>query len=185
MAYLRMMRSELSLETLMPPTHHLRMLLRYNAWANERLFSALAALPEQDVHEPMIPNVGSMVRALNHSLVVDQIWQGHLEGRSHGFTSRNTEDVPSMKELRASQSRLDQWYIDYGDALSEAGHDEQVDFQFIDGGAGCLRRGDILLHVVNHKTYHRGYVAVVLYQLGGKPPVMDLPVFLRDSPSDL
>ena len=34
----------------------------------------------------------------------------------------------------------------------------------------------------DHKTYHRGYVAVVLYQLGGRPPVMDLPVFLRDAP---
>ena len=41
---------------------------------------------------------------------------------------------------------------------------------------------EILLHVANHKTYHRGYVAVVLYQLGGRPPVMDLPVFLRDAP---
>ena len=40
----------------------------------------------------------------------------------------------------------------------------------------------VLLHVANHKTYHRGYVAVVLYQLGGRPPVMDLPVFLRDAP---
>ena len=33
------------LETQMPPMHDLRMLLRYNAWANDRLFSALAALP--------------------------------------------------------------------------------------------------------------------------------------------
>ena len=29
----------------MPPMHDLRMLLRYYAWANDRLFSALAALP--------------------------------------------------------------------------------------------------------------------------------------------
>lgn len=166
----------------MSPTHDLRMLLRYNAWANERLFAALAALPAQDVHEPMVPGVGSMVRALNHALVVDQIWQGHLEGRPHGFSSRNTEREPSLRELRASQSRLDQWYIAYADALSVADHDEQVSFSFVDGGAGCLRRADILLHVVNHKTYHRGNVAVVLYQLGGKPPVMDLPVFLRDAP---
>lgn len=166
----------------MPPMHDLRMLLRYNAWANDRLFSALAALPVQDVHEPMIPSVGSMVRALNHSLVVDQIWQAHLEQRPHGFSSRNTAQEPSLGELSASQSRLDQWYIDYADSLSPEEHGEQVDFQFVDGGTGRLRRGEALLHVANHKTYHRGYVAVVLYQLGGRPPVMDLPVFLRDAP---
>ncbi len=76
-----------------------------------------------------------------------------------------------------SQSRLDQWCIDYADSLSVEDQGEQVDFQFVDGATGRLRRGEILLHVANHKTYHRGYVAVVLYQLGGRPPVMDLPVF--------
>ncbi|CAM3420640.1 DinB family protein [Paracidovorax anthurii] len=166
----------------MPPTHDLRMLLRYNAWANARLFSALGALPAQEIHKPMVPGVGSIARALNHALVVDQIWQAHLEGRPHGFSSRNTEQEPSLSELQASQSRLDKWYIDYADTLSEADLDEPVSFQFVDGGAGCLRRADMMLHTVNHKTYHRGYVAVVLYQLGGKPPVMDLPVFLRDAP---
>jgi len=38
----------------------------------------------------------------------------------------------------------------------------------------------MLLHTVNHKTYHRGYVADLLYQAGSKPLVMDLAVFLRD-----
>ena len=61
-------------------------------------------------------------------------------------------------------------------------HAEVVDFRFVDGGAGAMTRGDMLLHVVNHKTYHRGYVADMLYQAGSRPPVMDLPVFLRDVP---
>ena len=43
-----------------------------------------------------------------------------------------------------------------------------------------MTRGDILLHIVNHKTYHRGVVADMLYQASSRPPVMDLPVFLRD-----
>jgi len=45
--------------------------------------------------------------------------------------------------------------------------------------------GDMLLHIVNHKTYHRGVVADMLYQAKSKPPVMDLPVFLRDVPLHL
>jgi uncharacterized damage-inducible protein DinB len=44
-----------------------------------------------------------------------------------------------------------------------------------------MRRGDILLHIANHKTYHRGYVADMLYESGLKPPTMDLPVYLRDA----
>jgi uncharacterized damage-inducible protein DinB len=54
-----------------------------------------------------------------------------------------------------------------------------VDFEFIGGGRGAMSREDILLHVVNHTTYHRGHVADMLYHLGIFPPATDLPVFLR------
>jgi uncharacterized damage-inducible protein DinB len=54
-------------------------------------------------------------------------------------------------------------------------------FSFVDGGKGALSRGDMLLHVSNHKAYHRGYVADMLYESGLKPPTTDLPVFLRDA----
>jgi uncharacterized damage-inducible protein DinB len=54
-----------------------------------------------------------------------------------------------------------------------------VNFTFIGGGAASLTRADIVLHVVNHGTYHRGNVAAMMYQLGVAPPTTDLPVYLR------
>ena len=47
--------------------------------------------------------------------------------------------------------------------------------------SGALTRGDLVLHAVNYKSGHRGYVAVLLYQAGIKPPVLDIPVFIRES----
>lgn len=161
---------------------HLRMLTRYTAWANARLFETLAGLPDGMLGAPRPTGGGSMGSILSHAWVVDQIWQAHLVGRAHGYTTRNTDRELSLEALQAGQATLDQWYIAYADGLSDAAHDEVVSFQFVDGGPGAMRRGDILLHVVNHKTYHRGYVADWLYHAGRRPPVMDLPVFLRDVP---
>ena len=42
-------------------------------------------------------------------------------------------------------------------------------------------RADILLHVVNHATYHRGHVAQMVNESGLPPPATDLPVFLRSA----
>jgi uncharacterized damage-inducible protein DinB len=42
-----------------------------------------------------------------------------------------------------------------------------------------MTRRDILLHVANHGTYHRGNVAAMMYQAGVAPPTTDLPVFLK------
>ncbi len=164
-------------------TRNTRMLLRYNAWANTRLFEALSALPEGTATSPMSTGFGNMVNTLNHVHVVGLIWKAHLEAKPHGFKSRITETEPALHALQAAQEVLDAWYIDLADRLPEAEHEEVVHFQFVDGGAGAMTRGQMLLHVVNHSTYHRGYVADLLYQVGSRPPVMDLPVYLRDEHS--
>ncbi len=161
---------------------HLRMLTRYTAWANARLYDALAGLPVGEVTARRNQGTNSMLSVLSHAWVVDQIWQAHLEGRPHGYASRNVEAPPPLEELQREQRALDRWYIASADAMTDAAHDEVVQFRFVDGGAGAMTRGDMLLHVVNHKTYHRGYVADMLYQAGSRPPVMDLPVFLCDVP---
>jgi len=166
----------------MSALRNIRMLTRYTAWANARLFDALAGLPEGEPAAKRATGFGNMLHTLNHAYVIDRIWQAHLEGRVHGFKARNTDTHPPLAELRAAQRRLDEWYMSYADALCEQTHDEIVRFTFVGGGAGAMSRGDILLHVVNHKTYHRGYVADMLYQVPARPPTMDLPVFLRDVP---
>ncbi|MCJ0765774.1 DinB family protein [Variovorax terrae] len=157
------------------------MLTRYTAWANHRLFHALTELATDALPASRPDGLGRMLRTLNHAHVVDLIWQAHLQERPHGFSDRNTETTPSLAELQAAQARLDHWYVAYADDMDAAMHDEVVNFRFVDGGAGAMTRGDILLHVVNHKTYHRGYVAEMIYQVPARPPTMDLPVFLRDA----
>ena len=162
----------------------LRMLTRYTAWADARLFAALAALPEgtpaAQAPKGKGGGFGSMIYTLNHSYVVDLIWRAHMEGTKHGFTSRNTETMPTLAELTAAQARMDAWFIGYADNLSEAVADEMIHFNFVDGGPGNMTRGDMLLHVINHKTYHRGFVSEMIFQLPVKAPMIDLPVYLRD-----
>jgi uncharacterized damage-inducible protein DinB len=169
----------------MSAIRNIRMLTRYCAWANERLFDALAALPAGQATAARATIFGNMVNTLNHNYVVDLIWKGHLEGKPHGFTKRITEAEPTLAELRHTQAGIDAWYIAYADQLTEALIEEVVQFKFVDGGEGAMARGDMLLHIVNHKTYHRGVVADMLYQASSRPPTMDLPVFLRDVPLEL
>jgi uncharacterized damage-inducible protein DinB len=157
------------------------MLARYTAWADARLFAAIAQLPEGAELAKRPTLFGTMLRTLNHCHVVDQIWMAHLEGRAHGHTALNTEVTPAFAELRSAQSAVDEWFVAYAGRLPAPAYEEVVEFRFVDGGAGAMTRGDILLHVVNHKTYHRGWVADMFFQDNARPPAMDLPVFLRDA----
>lgn len=168
----------------MSSTRDLRMLSRYTAWADSRLLSAMQALPQGELALLRAEGPGCMLSMLGimaHCHIIDLIWKAHLEGRPHGFTSRLPETLPALEALREQQAEIDQWYVEYADALTEATHGEIVHFDFVDGGSGAMSRRDILLHVVNHKTYHRGYVVQMFYQAQARPPVMDIPIFLRDA----
>jgi uncharacterized damage-inducible protein DinB len=160
---------------------NIRMLTRYAAWANSLLYGSIAELPPIELTRERQIVFGNLLRTLNHVYTMDRVWQGHLEGRPHGFTTRIPEAGRSLAELATAQTSLDAWYIRYAEALSDSDADEIVDFTFIGGGQGSMSRIDILLHVVNHTTYHRGHIAGMLYQIPVEPPTTDLPVFLRDA----
>ena len=157
-----------------------RMLARYNAWANKMTFDAVAALPEGEAEKERQSLFRNMVHTLNHNYVIDLIWQAHLEGRDHGFAARNTKDHPPLADLWRKQQVVDAWYVKWSDAISDAKLDETVRFTLIGGNPGEMTRGEILLHVINHTSYHRGFVADLFYQVPAKPPITDLTVYLRD-----
>ena len=162
-----------------------RMLARYNAWANKVIFDAVAVLPEGEAIKPRQSIFKNMVHTLNHNYVIDRIFRAHLEGREHGYTARNTPDHPPLSELWRAQQEIDAWYIAWSDALTDAALAETVHFIFVGGGEGVMTRGEILLHVVNHTSYHRGFVAQMFYEVPARPPTTDLPVFLRDAPQQI
>jgi uncharacterized damage-inducible protein DinB len=162
----------------MTTTHTIQMLTRYNAWANKVIFEAIAVLPGGEATKERPTLFKNMVNTLNHLHVVDLIWQAHIEGRDHGIQALNTVLYTDLADLRLAQEAIDAWFIAWGDTLSEAAADETVRFTLIGGKPGEMRRSEVVQHVVNHTSYHRGFVADMFYQIPARPPLTDLPVFL-------
>jgi uncharacterized damage-inducible protein DinB len=146
----------------MSELQQIQMLSRYAAWANDRLYEVLANLPGQELTKSRPIVFGSILRTLHHVYAMDLVWRSHLQGTSQGFTTRNPEECPPFTELRAAQKEIDRWYIQYTTNMQES---------------DC---GEIVLHVVNHTTYHRGHIGTMIYAVPAEPATTDLPVFLRE-----
>lgn len=117
--------------------------------------------------------------------MVHNIFQAHLEEKSHPYTARNTETSPSFAEVQKQLKLMDQYYVKLAERLSEDELNEVVNFTFVGGGEGAMSRLEILLHLVNHATYHRGFVSDMLYQVPHQTEANDLSVFLRDAWHDI
>ena len=160
--------------------NYVQTLTRYKAWADDLFLSVISNVPPAELTATRPIVFGSLIRTLNHSYAMDYVWQSHLLGKPHGLTSRNPAQCPDITELATLQRNTDNWYVEYANSISDLELRETIEFDFIGGGRGYMSRGHILLHVVNHTTYHRGHAADILYHLNIFPPTTDFPVFLRE-----
>jgi len=155
------------------------MLARYNAWANRTLIDAIAALPPDEPSRPRHTLFKTLIGTLNHIYIVNEIWRAHLEGRDHGFAARNLMVFPELDALTRAQDAIDAWYVGWADGQTVATLAETLEFTLIGGTRGAMTRGEVLLHVVTHCSYHRGFAADQFVQVPRPLPVMDLPVYMR------
>lgn len=157
----------------------LRMLTQYTVWANDLLYESLAGESEATLSLDRNARPGGILGVLGHIYVVGLIWKAHLASIDHGFTSRRLVNSMPLNELRQRQADLDAWYVQFTASQTTESLRKDLRFVFVGGGDGVMNVGEMLLHVVNHSTYHRGYVADMLYESGSTPPTMDLPIYIR------
>ncbi|WLG48060.1 DinB family protein [Pseudomonas sp. FP1742] len=159
-----------------------RMLTDYKRWADQRLFDSLMALPPEELNRKRRSVFNNMIGTLNQIYVVDCIWQAHLEGRGHDFKTSHDLLHTELPELRMAQQEIDQWFCGWSSAQTEESLDKPIEFTSVSGESGVMSAGAILLHVVNHASYHRGWVVQMYAEIPAMPPITDLSVFLREVP---
>lgn len=163
----------------MSQTEHLKTLTRYNAWANTELIARMRALPAGEITKERPALFKTMVRTLNHPLVTDRMWWAHLRGEPHPYKALNEVLHEDFEELAAARAAMDEKIVDYTEALTDAAADELVSFTLLSGVPGRMSRAMILFHIVNHNTYHRGFVVEAFCQIPAPLPLIDLPIFMR------
>ncbi|MFC4863386.1 DinB family protein [Pseudomonas sp. MAHUQ-62] len=158
-----------------------RMLAHYKQWVDERLFEDLAGLPPGEVSKERVTLCKSILGTLNHIHVIDCIWRAHLEHRPHPYKTRLEVPYPEFDDLRAAQAAMNDWFVSWSAAQTDESLNTPVEFVFCSGDPGVMTAGAMLMHVVNHASYHRGSVIQMYFEIPARPPITDLPVFLRET----
>ena len=157
----------------------LNTLTRYNAWANNELLTAVRALPAGEATRERPGLFKTIVNTLNHPLVTDRMWWAHLHGEAHGHGALNDIVHAEFEALAEARTEMDTRIVAYADAQSAEQLDEPVSFTLLSGAGGEMSRLMILMHMVNHNSYHRGFVVETFCQIPAPLPLIDLPVFMR------
>lgn len=154
--------------------NHLQTLVTQTAWANRQMFAALRAVDSFESQK----GAGLILQALDHIHVVRLVFQAHLQGVSHGYTSPQRAVFPSLEELDREFEAIDRWYVGTTASLSPEELARPRDVRFTDGKVVTMTAATMILHVVTHTIHHRGNVDVIMLQAGMQRRRDGFPEFL-------
>lgn len=157
----------------------LRRLLDYHYWARDRLLEAAGRLSADDLTKDLGSSFRSVRDTLVHVYGAEWIWCSRWQGTSPPALPDASAfvDVPA---LRAAWQRLEATMRDVLERFGRDGVDRVVEYRDLRGTTWRQPYGELLQHVINHASYHRGQVTTMLRQLRAAPPEsMDLIAFYR------
>lgn len=153
---------------------HLQRFAAYNRWANARLYEAALALSEDDYRRDVGAFFKSMHATLNHLLLTARLWLKRLTGEGDHPNRLDAIIYEHRRDLAMARADEDDRIIGYVTDLNEAALQEMHRYQNTSGKVFADRRSDILVHLFNHHSHHRGQAHTILSICGRQPPPLDL-----------
>ena len=159
---------------------HFVMMANYNAWANERLFRTAGSLQDDLYGKDVGAYFKSLRGTLNHILTADRIWMRRLTGAGEHPDKLNAilfDDLPSLHAARRIEDRR---LVDFVQGLGEPDFESMREYKTLNGVSQSQPLREILAHVFNHQTHHRGQAHAILTTLGvAEPEPLDLLIMQR------
>ena len=174
---------------------HFQLMAKYNARMNTQVYEAAITLPENVLNEDKGAFFKSINGTLNHILVGDLLWFSRFIVHSQCYKSlvkisavaqpkslNETlfSDIAQLYEVRKNVDALIvRWALN---ELEESDLNKGLAYTNAKGVSGCKPFRELLSHVFNHQTHHRGQVSTLLSQSGVDIGVTD---FIMDIPDCL
>ena len=156
---------------------HFKMMADYHLWAYQRLHQSLEPLSDDEYYRACGLFFKSVHGTLNHLLLGDRVWHGRLVGELFPISGLDQELVSSRPELTEAMFTQAQCWIDCVAQLPEARFQAALTYRNSSGDEYTLSVEQLLAHLFNHGTHHRGQISTVVTQLDYSCPEMDLIYF--------
>ena len=158
----------------------LQLLIDYNYWARDRALDAISAITPEEFIRPMGNSFNSVRDTVAHICAAEHIWISRLKGE-HPQGLRKPDRIPDVGAARKEWVELERELREQLARLGPEAVERNIEYQNLRGEDQSDLLWQMLQHLVNHGTYHRGQITTMLRQLDAMPPKsMDMIAFYRE-----
>jgi len=150
--------------------------LSYKAWADKRTLQAVKKVDES----LNAASYAFMLQQINHMVIVEDLFRSRLLNKPPPHSDTNSIVVPDFARLESRLITSNEWYLNYVTTLSVEKFRDVISFVFADGKSGSMNIEEILFHIVNHGSYHRGSIAHALDLAGVAHPTDGYGIYIHE-----
>lgn len=160
-------------------TRDIQLLYAYNRWANERVLRAAALLADHQLRRDLGSSFSSVWGTLVHIVWGEWLWLGRWQelASGPGPSPKTCLDLGALGQRCVEIATAQRVFVA---SLSEAALERTLSYENPPGVVWTYPLGQMLQHVVNHSTYHRGQVTTMLRQLGASAVATDFLVYIDE-----
>jgi uncharacterized damage-inducible protein DinB len=156
----------------------LRMQLDYTRWASARLLEAAAALNDVELKRDFGTANKTVIGTLAHVYGGDRVWLARVRGDAPVLLPSAAFD--DIAVLGPAWTAVMESWMEWARPLADEDFLRDVSYRDLKGNPWTTPLWQIVLHVVNHGTHHRGQAAGFLRSMGRVPPGLDLIAYYRE-----
>ncbi|MBS1918415.1 MAG: DinB family protein [Bacteroidetes bacterium] len=139
----------------------------YNVWANEAVSDAINQLSYEQHHKQITSSFESLYKMVYHVFGAENIWWRRLH-KEQNITAPPDNFSGSVRELTQSWKRQDEAWLNWITLVDETVLAENLYYKNLKGVEFNMPLYQVVHHVFNHSTYHRGQLITMLRQTGAE-----------------
>lgn len=138
---------------------------QYNFWANKQLLAIALKLNEQQQKEHIASSFSSVQATIVHLLDAESIWWQRLQLQEIVIAPSTTKTFTTPEAVQTLLAQSESW-VKWVTAAKEVQLDHVFAYQNSKKEQFKQPVWQMLLHLFNHGTYHRGQLVTLYNQLG-------------------
>jgi len=168
-------------------SNHPLTMFHYHAWANQTILGRIKELPPAVLSQEVNSSFPTIAHAFSHLYAIDTVWYHVLAGMEMPkafqtyYPQLNERILSSAEEYARTYDELAERFGEWFRGQDDLEQAIMLDNPF--AGPRRTRLSEVVLHMVNHGTYHRGNVSTMLRQLGHASVMNDYALFWYQEPA--
>lgn len=152
----------------------------YNPWANAQVLYAVSRLNTEQFTRDFENSFRSVRETLVHILSAEWIWLERWKGTSPK-SMLAAQELTNVEAIKTRWGKVESERVEFIRSLNPERLQTVISYLNTRVQIFAYPLWQMMVHVVNHSTYHRGQITTLVRQVGARPVATDLLLFFYDA----